>query len=175
MQAFTARDAPLADRIRAITIHAEATAQALGLDAAGVAEIRLTARLHDLGMAAVPDRILALPSRLDPDDWEFVRRHPLVGELIVAATPALEGVAAAVRSSHERWDGAGYPDGLSGAAIPLASRVVLVCAAFAAMTRERPYARARSEDEALAELRRGAGAQFDAEVVEAFAGTMSAA
>ena len=95
-----------------------------------------------------------------------MRRHPLIGERIVAAAPSLSRVAGLVRSSHERWDGTGYPDRLQADAIPLGSRIVAVCDAFDAMTAERPYAAARTPEEALDELRRCAGTQFDPAVVE---------
>jgi HD-GYP domain-containing protein (c-di-GMP phosphodiesterase class II) len=97
-----------------------------------------------------------------------MRRHPLIGERILLAAPALRPVARLVRSSHERWDGGGYPDGLRGGDIPLGARVVAVCDAFDAMTTERPYRERVSEAEALAELRRCAGSQFDPVVVAAF-------
>jgi two-component system cell cycle response regulator len=97
-----------------------------------------------------------------------MRRHTLVGERILAAAPALSPVAPLVRSSHEWWNGGGYPDGLTGEAIPLGARIVAVCDAFDAMTSDRPYARARSVGEACAELDRCAGTQFDPRVVEAF-------
>jgi HD-GYP domain-containing protein (c-di-GMP phosphodiesterase class II) len=126
------------------------------------------AELHDVGKIAVPDAIIDKPGPLDPVEWSFVRRHPLIGERILLAAPALRPVARLVRSSHERWDGAGYPDGLCGDEIPLGARVVSVCDAFEAMTTDRPYREAISEDEALDELRRCGGSQFDPMVVEAF-------
>ena len=104
---------------------------------------------------------------LDEDEWRFMQRHTLVGESMLSVAPALVSVAKAVRSSHERFDGGGYPDGLAGDAIPLASRIIFVCDAFHAMTSERPYGMTLSADEALAELRRCAGTQFDPRVVRA--------
>jgi HD-GYP domain-containing protein (c-di-GMP phosphodiesterase class II) len=100
-----------------------------------------------------------------------MRRHTYVGERILAAAPSLAGVASLVRSSHERWDGHGYPDGLAGEAIPFGARIIAVCDAFDAMTTNRPYATARPPDFAIAELRRVAGGQFDPAVVEAFVAT----
>ena len=97
-----------------------------------------------------------------------MRRHPLIGERILLAAPALRPVARLVRSSHERWDGGGYPDGLSGSEIPLGARVVAVCDAFDAMTTERPYRTSVSDADAIMELRRCAGTQFDPIVVAAF-------
>ena len=114
------------------------------------------------------DAILDKPGSLDPVEWGFMRRHPLIGERILLAAPALRPVARLVRSSHERWDGGGYPDGLRGDEIPLGARVVAVCDAFDAMTTERPYREAVSVADAIEELRRCAGTQFDPIVVDAF-------
>jgi HD-GYP domain-containing protein (c-di-GMP phosphodiesterase class II) len=97
-----------------------------------------------------------------------MKRHTLIGERILTAAPALRPIARLVRSSHERWDGAGYPDGLAGEEIPLGARIVCVCDAFDAMCSDRPYRAARGESEALAELRDAAGTQFDPGVVAAF-------
>jgi HD-GYP domain-containing protein (c-di-GMP phosphodiesterase class II) len=116
----------------------------------------------------VPDSILGKPGPLREDEWAFMRRHTLVGERILAAAPALVPVAEIVRSSHERWDGKGYPDRLAGARIPLGARIVSVCDAFEAMTSDRPYAHAKTPLEALDELRRHAGTQFDPDVVREF-------
>jgi diguanylate cyclase (GGDEF)-like protein len=140
----------------------------LGMNEEELDELRRAAELHDVGKAAIPDAILSKPGPLDQDEIAFMRRHTLVGERILAAAPALAPVAPLVRSSHERWDGTGYPDRLAGAEISLGARVVAVCDAFDAMVSERPYARALSHHEAVAELRRCAGTQFDPAVVDAF-------
>jgi HD-GYP domain-containing protein (c-di-GMP phosphodiesterase class II) len=116
---------------------------------------------------AVPDEILNKPGPLDDAEWEFMRTHTLIGERVLAAAPALAPVAKLVRSSHERWDGGGYPDGLAGQDIPLGARIVFACDAFDAITTPRPYARARNVDEAIAELRANAGTQFDPAVAAA--------
>ena len=97
-----------------------------------------------------------------------MRQHTIIGDRILGAAPAMRPVAEIVRASHERWDGAGYPDGLAGEQIPLGARIVSVCDAFHAMTTPRPYQRTLTREEALAELRRCAGTQFDPAVVEAF-------
>jgi response regulator RpfG family c-di-GMP phosphodiesterase len=130
--------------------------------------VRHAAELQDVGKVAIPDATLTKPGPLDPHEWEFIRRHTLIGERIVSAAPALVSVARLVRSSHERWDGTGYPDRLLGQEIPLGSRVVCVTDAFDAMTSQRPYSPAVSPEAALAELRRCASTQFDPVVVEAF-------
>ncbi len=145
-----------------------AVARELRLSGEEVDEVVRAAELHDVGKVAVPDGILSKPAPLDDKEWDFIRGHTIVAERILAAAPALRPIARIVRSSHERWDGIGYPDGLTGEEIPLAARIVHVCSAFVAMTSERPYAAARTETAAIDELRRCAGSQFDPAVVSAF-------
>jgi two-component system cell cycle response regulator len=155
-------------RLRDIGELALAVGRQLHMGPEGLDEVARAAELHDVGKIAVPDAILDKPGPLDPVEWSFMRRHPLIGERILLAAPALRPVARLVRSSHERWDGGGYPDGLRGDEIPLGARVVAVCDAFDAMTTERPYREPVTEGNATAELRRCAGTQFDPMVVEAF-------
>jgi two-component system, cell cycle response regulator len=143
---------------------AAAVARALGLDRRGRDHVARAAELHDIGKLVIPAEILAKPGPLDPVERALVRRHTLVGEAMIALRP----VALLVRASHERWDGRGYPDGLEGEEIPLGARIVAVCDAFSAMCEPRPYGCVLSEAEALAELRRCSGTQFDPRVVEAF-------
>jgi HD-GYP domain-containing protein (c-di-GMP phosphodiesterase class II) len=126
------------------------------------------AQLHETGKMAIPDAILNKPGPLEEPEWEFVRQHTLIGERIIASAAALVPVARLVRSSGERWDGKGYPDSLQGEQIPLGARVVAVCDAYEAMVSERPYSVAMRPARALEELNRGAGSQFDPEVVAAF-------
>jgi diguanylate cyclase (GGDEF)-like protein len=164
----------LAERHPGLGVHdhvvalAVATAQRLGLAPDDVERVRQATELHDVGKVAIPDAILGKPGPLTEEEWEFVRRHPVIGQRIVLAAPALAPVATLVRASHERWDGAGYPDRLQAEDIPLGARIVAVADAFAAMTAGRPYRSARMPDEALEELRREAGAQFDPDVVDAW-------
>jgi HD-GYP domain-containing protein (c-di-GMP phosphodiesterase class II) len=113
----------------------------------------------------VPDEILSKPGPLDEREWDFVKQHTIVGERILRASPALRSVAGVVRSSHENWDGSGYPDGVAGEEIPVASRIIRACNAFVAMTSQRPYRDAMSVDDALEELERCAGSDFDPTVV----------
>jgi diguanylate cyclase (GGDEF)-like protein len=155
-------------RLRDIGELALAVGRELHMGPEGLDEVGRAAELHDVGKIAVPDAILDKPGALDPVEWSFMRRHPLIGERILLAAPALRPVARLVRSSHERWDGGGYPDGLRGDEIPLGARVVAVCDAFDAMTTERPYRQPIGESEAIEELRRCAGTQFDPMVVQAF-------
>jgi HD-GYP domain-containing protein (c-di-GMP phosphodiesterase class II) len=151
-----------------VAVLAKMTAERLSLPDAEVARVRLAAELATVGKAALPDEILLAARPLSDDEWEVIRRHTLIGERIMGAAPTLQHSARLVRSSHERIDGAGYPDGLSGDAIPLGSRIILVADAFDAMVSERPYGVRRSVAEAIAELRRCAGSQFDPRVVDAF-------
>jgi putative nucleotidyltransferase with HDIG domain len=149
--------------------------RALGLAPEDVVAVRRAAELHDVGKLAIPDAILDKPGPLDEQEWEFMRRHTIIGERIVSSASSLRDVASIIRSSHERWDGAGYPDGLAGEAIPLGARIIAVCDAYDAMTTTRPYRRAMSLAGAMAELRRGAGRQFDGSVVAAFEGVIEGA
>jgi HD-GYP domain-containing protein (c-di-GMP phosphodiesterase class II) len=143
-------------------------AQALGLDRRGREEVARAAELHDVGKLAIPSEILDKRGPLAAPERALMRRHTLVGEAMIGCAPALRRVALLVRASHERWDGHGYPDGLRGEAIPLGARIVAVCDAYSAMCEDRPYGNVLSEAEALAELRRCAGTQFDPRVVHAF-------
>jgi two-component system cell cycle response regulator len=138
-----------------------------GLDADQLDELLRAAELHDVGKLGIPDAVLDKPGPLDDAEWELMRQHPATGERILNADPVLQPVARLVRASHERWDGAGYPDGLAGTAIPLAARIIAACDALDAMTSDRCYQAGRSLPEALAELRRCAGTQFDPDVVAA--------
>ncbi len=147
---------------------AAGVATVLGLSPGEVVEIRRGAELHDIGKLAIPDAIRLKRSDLTEDEWEFVRGHPLIGERILQAAPSLTRVGRLVRSSHERYDGTGYPDRLAGDAIPLGARIIAVCDSFDAMCADRSYRAAMSEAAAEAELIRCAGAQFDPAVVAAF-------
>jgi HD-GYP domain-containing protein (c-di-GMP phosphodiesterase class II) len=123
----------------------------------------------------VPNEVLLKPGPLDDEEWRIMRSHTIIGERILRTVPGLVDIAIAVRHEHERWDGAGYPDGLAAEEIPLASRVVLVCDAFHAMTSDRPYRAALPNDVALRELRENAGTQFDPAVVHALLEEMGVA
>ena len=143
--------------------------RALGLAGEDLDVLARAAEFHDLGKLAIPDEILNKPGPLDAGEWDLMRKHPLVGARLLGRSPALEPVARLVRSSHERWDGNGYPDGLASEEIPLGSRIILACDAFCVMTRGRPYQPAMPVAEALAELRENAGTQFDPTVAELLA------
>jgi two-component system cell cycle response regulator len=162
------REPDLHDHLRHVGRLAAIVALKLSLDPVQVDDIRRAAELHDIGKAAIPDAILSKPGPLNEYEWAFMRRHTHIGERILGAAPSLAPVASLVRSSHERWDGAGYPDGLAGEAIPLGARIITVCDAFDAMISDRPYALAMIPSAAIAELHRNAGTQFDRQVVDAF-------
>jgi diguanylate cyclase (GGDEF)-like protein len=161
------------ERATAVARAAERVGAALGLSGLALLELSHAADLRDIGEVAVPATILSKPGPLTEGEWEFVRRHPVIGERILAAAPALAGAARIVRATHERFDGTGYPDRLAGDAISLEARIISVCDAYHAMTSERPYRAARGHAQAIEELRRGAGSQFDPAVVEAFTRTLA--
>jgi diguanylate cyclase (GGDEF)-like protein/PAS domain S-box-containing protein len=148
---------------------AAATATNLGLSSEDVACTRVAAELHDIGKSAMPEEILQKAGPLDSEEWAFMWRHTLIGERIVAAAPALARIAPIVRASHERPDGNGYPDGLLIEEIPIGARIVAVVDAFSAMISDRSYRDSLTVDQAIHELRRCAGTQFDHAVVDAFA------
>jgi diguanylate cyclase (GGDEF)-like protein len=147
---------------------AQKTARRLGLSTEDVRRTALAAELHDIGKTAIPDAILNKPGPLDDDEWAFMRRHTLIGERIISAAPSLAPAGELVRSSHERYDGGGYPDALSGDEIPLGSRIIAVCDAYSAMVSDRAYRPGMPVAQAIAELRRCSGTQFHAEIVDAF-------
>jgi PAS domain S-box-containing protein/diguanylate cyclase (GGDEF)-like protein len=151
-----------------VTELSEAVGRRLGLSSGKLMGLRQAAALHDIGKLALPDAILQKPGPLSPDEWKFMRRHTLVGERIVGAAPAMAHVAKLIRGSHERYAGGGYPDGLAGEDIPLGSRIIAVCDAYDAMTSSRPYRDSLSSADAMGELQRCAGTQFDPLVVDAF-------
>lgn len=162
------RDPDLSDHLTDVAALAEAVAARLGLGREQVDHVRIAAELHDVGKIAIPDEILLKPGPLDAGEWRFMERHTLIGERIIGGAPGLAPVAAMVRSSHERWDGRGYPDRLAGEEIPLGARIVAVCDAYDAMTKHRSYSDGMDPERALLELRRCAGTQFDPAVVDAF-------
>jgi diguanylate cyclase (GGDEF)-like protein len=174
LRALAERHPSLEGHLDGVAHLAEAVGRHLGLEGEALDHVRVAAELHDVGKVAIPDAILNKPGPLDDEEWAFMRRHTLIGERIVAAAPALGTVAKLVRASHERWDGDGYPDRTSGEDIPLGARIVAVCDAYDAIVADRPYRRGRSAAEAMHELRRCAGAQFDPAVVAAFAAVLAA-
>jgi diguanylate cyclase (GGDEF)-like protein/PAS domain S-box-containing protein len=168
LRVLAERHPELHEHSGAVAALARSVGERLGMTGPALDDLERAAELHDIGKIAIPDAILNKPGPLDAEEWSFMRRHTLIGESMLSAAPALHQAARIVRSSHERFDGAGYPDGLSGERIPLASRIVFVCDAFDAMTSDRPYGQASSVEAAFAELDKCAGSQFDPAVVKAF-------
>jgi two-component system, cell cycle response regulator len=166
LRALQERNPELAERHAAVARLAEVIGERMDLGAEERAQLRQAAELHDVGKLAIPEEVLYKPSPLEPEEWVFVRRHPLIGERIIGAAPALAAAAKLVRSTHERLDGSGYPDGLTGDQIPLGARIIAVCDAFTAMTSPRPHATQRTIADAIAELRHCATTQFDPTVVD---------
>lgn len=165
--ALSARDGYTGEHSAETLELVRAVTEQLELPIDQVETIADVALLHDIGKIGIPNEVLHEPGKLNDAQWEIMKQHPVIGERIVARIPGLEPVAQAIRHEHERWDGNGYPDGLKGDSIPLASRIVLVCDAFHAMTSNRPYREAMPVEDARAELVRHAGTQFDPVIVGA--------
>jgi HD-GYP domain-containing protein (c-di-GMP phosphodiesterase class II)/DNA-binding CsgD family transcriptional regulator len=146
---------------------AGAVGSRLGLAGDDADALQSAARLHDIGKVGIPDRILHKPTRLDPSEWAVVRCHPGWGAEVLTGMPGMREVARIVRSHHERWDGRGYPDGLSSEDIPLASRIIGACEAFCSLTADRPFRAALTPAKARQVLEAGAGSHFDPRVVTA--------
>jgi diguanylate cyclase (GGDEF)-like protein len=168
LAALSERHAGLAAHLDDVAALSTAVGKELELPDEEVDHIRKAAELHDVGKVAVPDAILNKPGPLDPDEWDFIKGHTIVGERIISAAPCLETVAKLVRSTHEHNDGSGYPDGLRETQIPLGARIIAVCDAYDAITSDRPYRPAQSHEEAIAELRHCRGTHFDPAIVEIF-------
>src|SRR5215208_854924 len=166
------RDRYTGDHSEAVVKLTVRVAEALALNPDEVGRVETAALLHDVGKVGIPDSILHKDGPLDDNEWVLMKEHPVIGERILRAIPGLGGVARIVRHEHERWDGGGYPDGIAGDQIPIGSRIILTCDAYHAMTSDRPYRKAMSHEDALRELRKNAGTQFDPQVVEALMGCL---
>ena len=171
-EALLERDRYTGEHSESVVELAASVARGLGLDSGEIDKVRQAALLHDIGKVAIPDEILHKDGPLSDDEWEVMRQHPATGERILRSIPGLGGVARIVRHEHERFDGGGYPDGLSGNEIPIGSRIILVADAFESMTSDRIYRRALGISQAMHELRTGAGRQFDPEVTEQLIGCL---
>jgi HD-GYP domain-containing protein (c-di-GMP phosphodiesterase class II) len=165
MRMLQERDPMLHDHMRAVAALSLGVARRIGLQEATVRQVETAAELHDIGKIAVPDAILHKSGSLTPAERGFVRQYPIIGERILQAAPSLTRVAKLVRSCHERWDGTGYPDGLRHDQIAIGARIISACDAYHSMRSTQPYRRPRTKDQAVAELRRCAGSQFDPDVV----------
>jgi HD-GYP domain-containing protein (c-di-GMP phosphodiesterase class II) len=164
-----ARDPLLAAHTGLVAELSRAIAREYDANQISLPTLKMVAELHDIGKVAIPDAILDKPAPLDEEEWRIVRQHTVAGERIVNRAPGLEQVGEAIRATHERWDGTGYPDGLRAEQIPLAARIVAVADAYEAMTSgDRPYRTTLDPEAAAAEIVACAGKQFDPEVVRAF-------
>ena len=165
--AIEAREASLHGHCERLAALAVRLGQDLGLGRSELEMLRLGAILHDIGKIGIPDNILLKPGRLDAEEWAVMATHPTVGDRMLEPLELLEGVRAAVRHHHERWDGEGYPDRLAGDEIPLSARIVAVADAVEAMSADRPYQRALTRGEILRELAHGRGTQWDPQIADA--------
>ncbi|MGQ9824187.1 MAG: HD domain-containing phosphohydrolase [Desulfotomaculales bacterium] len=156
-----------AERLKKISLK---IAKEMGLPAKQMDELELLAALHDIGKVAIKESILLKPGPLTEKEWEEMKKHPEIGYRIAQSTPELASIAEYILCHHERWDGRGYPRGIKGEEIPQLSRILAVADAYDAMTSDRPYRKAMSREEAIAEVKKNAGTQFDPEVVSAFIG-----
>ena len=168
LTALVEQQPALHDHAHDVTRLVRSLARTLGMSNDEADDVVRAAELHDVGKLAIPREILDKPAPLDEREWQVMRRHTVIGERMLRAAPALRSIAELVRSSHERWDGGGYPDRLAGDEIPLGARIVAVCDAFDAIVTDRVYRRGRTPQAAVSELRRCAGTQFDPVVVESF-------
>jgi diguanylate cyclase (GGDEF)-like protein/PAS domain S-box-containing protein len=151
----------------------EELGRAVGIEETALADLRLLARFHDIGKVGIPDDILFKPEALDEQEWEVMRQHCEIGFRIASAVSDLDPIAKLILAHHEWWNGQGYPLGLSGESIPLECRMLAIADAYDAMTNDRPYRKAMSSKEALAELRQCAGSQFDPQLVNIFIDLLS--
>ena len=168
VRALEAQDMYTSGHALSIADLARRVGRVLGLDAAALRDVEHAAVLHDIGKIGIPSELLRKRGPLSSGEREHMRAHPEIGARILEPVERLRQLAPLVRFSHECWDGSGYPDGLAGEQIPLGARIISVCDAFDAMVSDRPYRGGRSTAEALVELRKHAGTQFDPAVVEAF-------
>ena len=166
--AIQAKDPHLRGHSEEVVQYVAGVAERLGVEPGRREELVFGSLLHDLGKIGISERILLKPAALTPEERGVIELHPRIGHRLVERVEALQPIAEAILHHHERWDGAGYPNGLSGDEIPLEARIICVADSFSAMTADRPYRRRMSLDDACAELERCAGSQFDPDVVEAF-------
>jgi putative nucleotidyltransferase with HDIG domain len=168
VRALDSRDNYTAGHSAAVAVYARDIAREAGLPEEDVTEIHLAALVHDIGKIGLRAELLEKRSALDDDEWAEMREHPAIGARILAEVEDYSDIALIVRSHHERWDGAGYPDGLAGHAIPRLARIIAVADSYNAMTTNRPYRAAMSTERAIQQLELGKGTQFEAPIVDAF-------
>jgi len=166
--ALDSRDVGTESHSRRVHGYSLALAREHGIPEDHLTDLAHGVLLHDIGKIGIPDAILLKPGTLTPDEWKVMRTHPEIGKRLIEKIPFLHGAIPVVWCHHEKWDGAGYPRGLAGEAIPLNARIFSVVDAFDAMTFDRPYSKAIPFEAAIAEIKRCAGAHFDPRVVESF-------
>jgi putative two-component system response regulator len=162
------RDGYTAEHIEHVGMYAYALARALGWNLVDAEQVRIAGILHDIGKIDLPSELLGKPTPLSPDEWALMKMHPETGAMLLSSLDDFPQIMQGVHYHHERYDGNGYPDQLAGEQIPVIARILAIADAFDAMTTERPYQRAIQPDQALNELRKNAGAQFDAQMVATF-------
>ncbi len=165
--AVYARDNALANHSSRVSYYGAAIAKELGLKDTVAADAQIVGALHDVGKIGIPDGVLTKRGPLTQREWGLIRLHPVYGYEILRPIPVSDTIKLGVRHSHERWDGSGYPDGLSGDRIPVVARIIAVADAYEALTTDRPYRKALTPEEALEEILRCSGTQFDPRVVSA--------
>jgi diguanylate cyclase (GGDEF)-like protein/putative nucleotidyltransferase with HDIG domain len=170
--AVEAKDPYTYGHSKKVNIYAVALAEKIGLSPDEVSVLSAAALLHDIGKVGIPDRVLNKKGKLTKEDWEAIKAHPRLGANIIGNIPKLAAAVNSILYHHERWDGTGYPQGLKGEEIPLEARILALVDSFEAMTSARPYRPALSLEEVIAELRQGAGLQFDPKLVEVFIGVI---
>lgn len=168
LTALEARDIETQSHSQRVSKYAEQLALGFNMNYSDTMLVRIGALFHDIGKIGIPDRILRKPSRLTPEERQIIQKHPEIGDKIIRSIEGMDEVAEIVRAHHENFNGTGYPDGLAGKDIPIGARITTVTDCFEAMVSPRVYSRGRSVDEAISELKRCTGTQFDPEVVELF-------
>jgi putative two-component system response regulator len=171
--AVEVRDHYTGGHVERVAVYAVATGDRLGMSPDELRDLAVAALLHDVGKIGIADELLRKPTALSPDEYLEMQRHPLIGAAILGASPFLSGAIPGILHHHERWDGTGYPNRLTGEAISLAGRILAVVDTFDAIVTSRPYRDERPRHDALAELHRCAGSQFDPQVVDAFTRALS--
>jgi len=167
-KAIEAKDNTTPEQVERIQVYSEGLARAASMSEPEVQAVKTAALLHDIGNLAVPDHILSKPGRLTYEEYESLKKHPVVGANIISQVPFPHPVAPLVLSHHERWDGRGYPKGLRGDGIPLGARILAVVDCFTSMLEERPYRPSHTYAEAIATLRENGGSTLDPDLVEKF-------